>query len=381
MKPTCSLSNVESAIGAALRLVMRTLSDKDKALFRKTKIKRYWITTSVDQVASNMKKVSHKQHDDVWTRDFTRMYTNLPQEDILEGNKYAMKEAMDYYASRTANNSANLRFKFSFKRDGRATAEYAEEGLSLDELLELIKKCIEDVYFCLSPAEQAESSTLMHQVSGLPMGSKCAQELANLYCYSREAQFIDTLISSNKFEEARKWAKTWRYIDDICGLGRRRWNEPSFSPTYGMDHIDTTHTPGQKAVFLGMAIETSSAGLSLSVQPKGEGWKWIPQRFIDFGSCHTHYTKEAFQRPDYQSFHDLQHADCFRRRHKTGRAGFDSAWFLQILLSLQLEKLSSHTLQKVRAHRSSHQFALHLVARFPNLQHHPPAPPNSRNPK
>ena len=58
-----------------------------------------------------------------------------------------------------------------------------------------------------------------------------------------------------------------------------------------MEHIDTTHTPGQKVVFLGMAAENTEHGMVLSVQPKGEGWKWIPQRFIDYSSCHTHHTK------------------------------------------------------------------------------------------
>ena len=64
-----------------------------------------------------------------------------------------------------------------------------------------------------------------------------------------------------------------------------------------MAHKDTTDTPynsrskSSTTVFLGMKILTNSDGIWTSVQPKGVGWKWIPQRFIEHNSCHTHYTK------------------------------------------------------------------------------------------
>ena len=64
-----------------------------------------------------------------------------------------------------------------------------------------------------------------------------------------------------------------------------------------MDHVDTTDSPynvqnkSSMTVFLGMKITTNADGIWTSVQPKGVGWKWISQRFIEYGACHTHYTK------------------------------------------------------------------------------------------
>ena len=64
-----------------------------------------------------------------------------------------------------------------------------------------------------------------------------------------------------------------------------------------MDHTETTetrysaaHTRSQ-AVFLGMRIDSKPEGIYTSVQPKGLGWSWLPRKFIDYSSCHTHYTK------------------------------------------------------------------------------------------
>ena len=64
-----------------------------------------------------------------------------------------------------------------------------------------------------------------------------------------------------------------------------------------MAHEDTTDSPynpwskSSTTVLLGIKILTNSDGIWTAVQPKGVGWKWIPQRFIDYNSCHTHYTK------------------------------------------------------------------------------------------
>ena len=60
------------------------------------------------------------------------------------------------------------------------------------------------------------------------------------------------------------------------------------------DTTDSPYNPRFKAsttVFLGMKILTNSDGIGTSVQPKGVGCKWIPQRLIEYNSCHTHYTQ------------------------------------------------------------------------------------------
>ena len=148
--------------------------------------------------------------------------------------------------------------------------------------------CIE-VYF------QQHDTRIHIQVPGLPMGGKCYAKLANVYCYAIKAEFIDSLLVNNQLDEARKWYFTWRHIDDLCGFGDRgkSWDKPQ----YGMAHEDTTdsiYNPRSKSsttVFLGVKILTNPDGIWTFVQPKGVGWKWIPQLFKEYNSFHMHYTK------------------------------------------------------------------------------------------
>ena len=122
------------------------------------------------------------------------------------------------------------------------------------------------------------------------MGGKASAELANLYCYVKESNFIDSLVSAGKLQEAKAWFNTWRYIDDLLGFGNRGngWDLIQ----YGMEHTDTTdikfsHRDGRsQAIFLGMRIDSKPEGIYTSVQPKGLGWIWLPRKFIDYSACH-----------------------------------------------------------------------------------------------
>ena len=78
----------------------------------------------------------------------------------------------------------------------------------------MLREVCEEVFF-----QQNEHGTIRGQSRGLPMGGKCSAELANLYCYAVEAEYIDSLIQNDRLDEAKKWFFTWRYIDDLCGFG------------------------------------------------------------------------------------------------------------------------------------------------------------------
>ena len=137
---------------------------------------------------------------------------------------------------------------------------------------------------------------MRRQARGLPMGGKASAELANLYCYTIESQFIDSLIQQGKTDEAKSWYHTWRYIEDLLGFGDR---EKAFSQIdCRMEHLETTFTKctapkrpssfskGQ-AVFLGMRIFTNPEGVFTSAQPTGDGWMWLPRKFIYYSSFQT----------------------------------------------------------------------------------------------
>jgi len=93
-------------------------------------------------------------------------------------------------------------------------------GLSFEELHEILKNVCTKVFF-----QQSENGHFFCQGGGLPMGGKAASDLACLYCYAIESEYIDRLIIEGKIQEAKDWFNTWRFIDDLLGFGNRNWQD------------------------------------------------------------------------------------------------------------------------------------------------------------
>ena len=56
------------------------------------------------------------------------------------------------------------------------------------------------------------------QTVGIPMGTNCAPLLADIFLYSYEADFIQSLLSSGKKHLASRFNLTYRYIDDVLSI-------------------------------------------------------------------------------------------------------------------------------------------------------------------
>ena len=63
---------------------------------------------------------------------------------------------------------------------------------------------------------------------GIPMGTNCAPLLADMFLYSYEAEFIQSLLSTGKKKIASQFNFTYRYIDDVLSI-----NNPDFENYLG----------------------------------------------------------------------------------------------------------------------------------------------------
>ena len=66
---------------------------------------------------------------------------------------------------------------------------------------------------------------IFQQVIGIPMGTYCAPLLADIFLYSYEAEFIQTLIKSGKRHLAKSFNFTYRYIDDVFSLNNHKFSD------------------------------------------------------------------------------------------------------------------------------------------------------------
>ena len=69
---------------------------------------------------------------------------------------------------------------------------------------------------------------VFQQIVGIPMDTNCAPLLADIFLYSYEAEFIQSLLSAGKKRLASQFNFTYRYIDDVLSI-----NNPDFENYLG----------------------------------------------------------------------------------------------------------------------------------------------------
>ena len=101
---------------------------------------------------------------------------------------------------------------------------------------------------------------IFQQRVGIPLGTKCAPLLANLFLYSYEAYSIQGLLKKNEKKLARSFNFTFRYIDDVLLLNNSRFGDffDRIYPTE-LEIKDTTDIDGS-ASYLDIHLEIVSEG-------------------------------------------------------------------------------------------------------------------------
>ena len=62
---------------------------------------------------------------------------------------------------------------------------------------------------------------LISQLVGTPMATNCAPLLADLFLYSYESDFLDSLVRSGHRRLARSFSLCYRHIDDLTVLNNK----------------------------------------------------------------------------------------------------------------------------------------------------------------
>ena len=101
---------------------------------------------------------------------------------------------------------------------------------------------------------------VFQHIVGIPMGTNCAPLLADIFLYSYEADFIQSLLSTGKKKLASQFNFTYRYIDDVLSI-----NNPDFENYLGqmypaeLEIKDTTES-NTYASYLDLLLSIESDG-------------------------------------------------------------------------------------------------------------------------
>ena len=102
------------------------------------------------------------------------------------------------------------------KEHSDAKNKYTEE-----DIIKMLEFLVDNIFVVFA-------GKVFQQIVGIPMGTNCAPLLADIFLYSYEAEFIQSLLSAGKKRLASQFNLTYRYIDDVLSI-----NNPDFENYLG----------------------------------------------------------------------------------------------------------------------------------------------------
>ena len=80
-----------------------------------------------------------------------------------------------------------------------------------DDIIRILEFLVDNIFMVFV-------GKVFQQIIGIPMGTKCAPLLADIFLYSYEAEFMQSLLSIDRKRLASQFNFAYRYIDDVLSI-------------------------------------------------------------------------------------------------------------------------------------------------------------------
>ena len=214
----CSTKPLSILLTSILTTVKDGLKKYCDVIYSRSGINQMWILKNSKELLENLNSNSLASVHSIKTYDFSTLYTTIPHSKLKSRLTELIRNAFRFKNGKKRYEYIVVGYKSTYfvKDHSEAKNKYTE-----DDIVRMLEFLIDNIFVeC--------GGVIFQQVIGIPMGTNCAPLLADLFLYSYEAEFIQTLTKSGKRHLAKSFHFTYRYIDDVLSI-----NNPKFG-----DYID-----------------------------------------------------------------------------------------------------------------------------------------------
>ena len=253
----CTMKPLAQRISKALKTVQKCVEFRANFEFKFEPHSTFWVINNSEKVHESITRLNRNRNvKSVNTFDFSTLYTMIPHDKLLERMKIVIEMA----------------FKISkkpFLRINRSKANWAEKlpqstkltYYTADGLLEDIKILLNNIYI-------EHGGKIFRQIIGIPIGSDCSQDLANLFLFSYENEYVRDLIANGN-EDADLLGDSTRYIDDLLNLNDDGYMGRIYKDIYPEEMtLNKTNTSSSSATFLDLNINIINGKFVTTVYDK-----------------------------------------------------------------------------------------------------------------
>ena len=201
----CTTKRLSSLLTSCFKTIITHYKQYCAGIYNHSGINCFWIINNSTEVLDRLHKINKisraKQFD---SYDFATLYTNIPHNALKNNIRSLVREAF------------KIRVAKYIIVDRHGSGHWSLESASSTACISVIKV----------------GNSVYRQTIGIPMGTDCAPQLANLFLFHYEYLYMKNLMRDNLCM-AKKFGNTVRYIDDLLTLNNNNFEEeiPNIYPS------------------------------------------------------------------------------------------------------------------------------------------------------
>ena len=167
-----------------------------------------WTLKNSKELLEHLKSPDFKRITSIKSFDFSTLYTTIPHQKLKNRLASIIQNSFIY-------KNGNRRYKYLVL--GHEESYFVKERSDCknkyteDDIIKMLGFLVDNIFVVFA-------GKVFQQIVGIPMGTNCAPLLADIFLYSYEAEFIQSLLSKGNKQLASRFNFTYRYIDDVLSI-------------------------------------------------------------------------------------------------------------------------------------------------------------------
>ena len=230
-----------------------------------------WILKNSKELLDHLKSLNFNPITNIKSFDISTLYTTIPHQKL---KSRLATNIRNFFIHK----NGNRRYKYLvLGREGPYfVREHSDSKIKYTEenIIRMLEFLVDNIFVVFV-------GKVFQQLFGVPMGTNCALLLADIFRY--EAEFIQSLLSTERKRLASQFNFTYRYIDDVLSI-----NNPDFE-----NYLDQRYPPPELEIKDTTESNTSASYLDLllSIGRDGQHHTFLYDNRDDFN---FHITNSPF---------------------------------------------------------------------------------------
>ena len=204
----CSTKPLSILLTKILTHIKQGLQKYCATAYSRSGINQMWILKNSKELLEHLKSPDFKSITSIKSFDFSTLYTTIPHQKLknrltsIVQNSFVSKNGNRRYKYLVLGHTES----YFVKEHSDCKNKYTE-----DDIIKMLGFLVDNIFVVFA-------GKVFQQIVGIPMGTNCAPLLADIFLYSYEAEFIQSLLSKGNKQLASRFNFTYRYIDDVLSI-------------------------------------------------------------------------------------------------------------------------------------------------------------------